>query len=607
MNTDIVKTTKGKLTIVVTSIALIIIIVSLIILNPFHSKTFTVNQIYDNVYTDILKLDPESAPDFGAPKKYIALSNPKNITDISPKAIEHKKQLIKYWLDKLNEINYSKQTPKNKLNIDILKWYLNDALALARFSDYQYTVNSFSGVQMQTPLYLSGYKIENKQDAINYLVCLNKIKDKFNQTIQCLKRSKSKGIIPPKAILDPSIEEMNTFVVSDAKENMLYTSFVKKVSALELSNKEKNKLYRKAENEINNVVYPAYDKLTAYCNTLDAKAPEKLGVCNYKGGTKYYSALIHHYTGTNMTPDEVYDLGIKREKQIENQIKPLLKKIGLNNGSIGDRIAEAYVKMGSDSNQHYPDTDAGMQQALNDYYEIINYINVNISNLFDISPTNSIVVQKMTDLESEYTDPYYVSGAVDGSTPDVFFVPPTPQLKSTMQDLVYHEAIPGHHFQIAIQNEMTGVPYFRKIIHFTGFEEGWATYAENLAYENGFFEDSYSKLDYLCNQLNGAVSLVEDVGINYKGWDEIKAKSYANEKLGDNNFSDRILRLTAIPGQAVSYTVGESKILELRNMAKHELGNKFNIIKFHHVILKNGAVPFGTLQKNIQRYIDSSK
>ncbi|HEY7160445.1 MAG TPA: DUF885 domain-containing protein, partial [Acidobacteriota bacterium] len=382
---------------------------------------------------------------------------------------------------------------------------------------------------------------------------------------------------------------------------------LKKLS--DVSDSDKSKLYGDVEQQITNTVYPAYKKLIAYFEQLEPKATTDDGVWKLPDGDAYYRYMLKSNTTTNMTPEQVHDLGLKEVDRIHSEMRSILDSVGLTGETISQRMNE----LRTDPRFQYPATDQGRQQCIGDYQKIIDEVDHGITKVFDIRPKLGVKVERVpTFKEAGSSGAYYEPPSMDGVRPGVFFanlrdlkeVP-----KWSMRTLAYHEAIPGHHFQIGIQQELKGVPTFRKVLPFTAYIEGWALYAERLAWEEGFEKDPYSDLGRLQDELLRATRLVCDTGIHYKHWTREQAIQYMkdNTGIGELEITSEVERYIVSPGQACAYKVGQLKILELREKAKTELGNRFNIKDFHNVVLKNGAMPLEILEQQVDRYIQSKK
>jgi uncharacterized protein (DUF885 family) len=405
---------------------------------------------------------------------------------------------------------------------------------------------------------------------------------------------------------------MQAFVAAEPKQNILYTSLVEKFAEAGkegLTPAQQKLFLAKTEAAIRDKVYPAYGKFIAYYQQLLPKTQGNRGVWALPDGEALYAYLVRMHTTTEMTPDQVHQLGLSEVARIEAEMDAILRVEGLTEGSIGVRMQI----LGKRPDQLYPDTDAGRTQIINDFQSIINEIDKGLAPYFNVRPKMGVEVERVPEFR-EQTAPgaYYNPPAFDGSRPGVFYI----NLRNTdevakfgMRTLAYHEAIPGHHFQIAIQQELQGVPTFRKVLPFTAFAEGWALYSERLAWEAGFQDNPLDNLGRLQAEMFRAVRLVVDTGLHSKQWTREQAIAYMTEKTGmpETDVTAEIERYLVMPGQALAYKVGMLKILELRERAKTELGPKFDIKAFHDLVLTGGSMPLALLEQRVDAWIAKQK
>jgi uncharacterized protein (DUF885 family) len=323
-------------------------------------------------------------------------------------------------------------------------------------------------------------------------------------------------------------------------------------------------------------------------------------------GKAYYNYLLRQHTTTNMTADEIHAIGVAEVDRIQSEMLEIFTAEGYD-PSLG--VKALFDELAKEDRFYYPDTDAGRAQILEDYATIIDEIEAGISSAFNIKPKADIVVKRVPEF-SEQTAPgaYYNHPSRDGSRPGTFYanlfnIKATPRYG--MRTLAYHEGVPGHHFQIAIQTELQGIPEFRKESGFTSYSEGWGLYAERLAWEMGFQTDPYDNLGRLHDELFRAVRLVVDTGIHAKRWTREQAIDYmlANTGTAESDVIAEIERYIVMPGQATAYKVGMMELLRLRDEAQEALGDKFDIRDFHDVILKDGALPLTALRELVLKYI----
>ena len=578
-------------------------VVNLIWFRPFNIRNF-----YNRVFVEIVLRDPELITSLGIP----VLNDWKKdkLTDISDKQERENLDLLKKDYELLLSYNYRKQTTENQLNTEILKWFLKSNIDGESFSYYSYPVNQLSGIQNDLPTFMvNSHKISSKSDAKAYISRLSKFGTKFDQLLAGLKTREEKGIVPPRFVIDRVLDETRAFIGQPANSNILYTNFTTKIAELkDLDAAEKDKLTQQAETEISTTVFSAYQKLISYLEHLQTVATTDDGVWKLPNGDAYYRYLLHLMTTTSLSPEEVHQTGLKEVARLSKEMRAILKSIGYPDTT--QSIGTVLQLMSQDQRFLYSENDEGRQKLLQGYTEILQKADANLNEAFDIRPKAGIEVKRVPEFrEAGQAKAYYMGPKLDGTSKGTFFV----NLRSvhehptyTMKSLAYHEGIPGHHFQLALQSELKGKPIFRKVLPFTAYTEGWAMYSEQLAWELGFYtDDPIGNLGRLQSEMWRAVRLVVDTGIHYKKWTRQQAIDYmvAQTGLTTSEVTTEIERYIVNPGQACAYKIGMMKILELREHAKQQLGDRFNLKEFHRVVLQNGAVPLEILEKLVGNYI----
>ncbi|PCI63569.1 MAG: DUF885 domain-containing protein [Gammaproteobacteria bacterium] len=525
---------------------------------------------------------------------------PEKADEMFAKVKEIKATLLTYQDKDLNE--------SELLSKEIALYLLNFADTAEQFRYHNYPVNQLFGVQNGYPSFMeSQNQVNSVNDAENYLSRLQKVKVKFSQNLEGLKIREQKGIIPPKFVIERVLTEMTDFVATPVKENILYTSLKNKMAkAKDIPQEQQSKILATAEVNIKDYVHPAYQLFIDYFTQLKAKAGNDDGFWHLPQGDLAYQQSLKFFTTTNYSANEIHQLGLNEVDRIQAEIMTILTEQGFDTTNGFSAAIEA---MADDPRFYYPDTDAGRAQILTDYQTILDEINAGLDSAFNVRPKAGMQVERIPQFK-EKTAPgaYYQQPSLDGTRPGKFFanlydIKATP--KYAMRTLAYHEGIPGHHFQIAIAMELDGLPFFRKMSPFTAYTEGWALYAEHLAWELGFEKDPFDNIGRLQAELFRGVRLVVDTGIHAKHWTREQAIDYmkANTGMALSDVTAEIERYIVMPGQATSYKIGMMKILSLRAKAKAALGNKFDLRNFHDAVLKNGAVPLDILELLIDRYI----
>ncbi len=579
----------------------------------WYFKPVFISAFFERVFIQYALDDPELLSSMGILRSVGLSYYDDDLTDASPKHEQAIAEKLVVDLATLRRYDSNKLDGEQKLSYDVLEYFLDVQARGQPFAHYNYPVNQLFGVQNGYPRFMNEvHAVKNRGDAQNYIVRLQKVEGKFAGVLEGLKLREQEGILPPRFVLEKVLTEMRGFIGSPAKENSLYVEFQTKLKAIpsdKMSEAERTELSAKVENAIQTNVYRAYGSLISYYDALLPKVTANNGVWALPNGEAFYAWAIEQNTSTTMSADQLHDIGLADVAGIEQQMDAILRDEGLSEGSVGARV-EALSER---PDQLRPNTDAGRAEILADYKTILTEVTAGLAPYFDVIPKAALDVRRVPPF-AEQTAPgaYYNGPSMDGSRPGVFYA----NLRDTsetprfgMRTLAYHEGIPGHHFQIAIAQELKGVPTFRRILPFTAYSEGWALYAERLAWEAGFEKSPLDNLGRLQAEMMRAVRLVVDTGLHQKRWSREQAIDYMRDKTGMalGEVTSEIERYLVNPGQALAYKVGMMKILELRETAKRELGSKFDIRQFHNEILIHGALPLKVMEQVIDRYIAKVK
>jgi uncharacterized protein (DUF885 family) len=534
------------------------------------------------------------------------------LSDESP---AHQERVAARWrkdLAQLRAYPLARQTESQKLSTHVLDWFLARQVEGERFQFHDYPVNQLFGVQSQFPTFMaSTHRLLAPRDCDYYLQRLGALPAKFDQTLESVKLRESKGIIPPRFVVEKVLKEMRAFVAQPASANILASSFKTRAAKIPGLNEQKRADYQaRVESAITTQVYPAYQKLIDYFQTLLAKTTTDDGVWKLPEGETYYTYLLRLNTTTTMSPNEIHELGLREVARIEGEMRLLLDA----NGFAGQPIGQAMTSLGKDPRFLYPNDETGRNAALAEYKRLIDDATRRCAQLFLTTPRAVCEVHRVP-VFKEATAPgaYYEGASMDGTRPGVFYAnlrDMNEVAKWSMPTLAYHEGVPGHHWQISVAQELKGLPQFRKVIPFTAYMEGWALYAEWLAKEAGWYaNDPFGDLGRLQAELFRAVRLVVDTGIHEKRWTREQAINYMRDKtgMGEQEVTAEIERYIVAPGQACAYKVGMLKIQELRARAQRQLGAKFDQREFHDVILRNGALPLEILEEQVNAWLQEKK
>ena len=588
-------------------LAVILLIAHTLLFKPLKSDWF-----YERVFVEYGFQDPQMMSSMRMLPSWMDWYSD-DLTDQSLAQERKMQDKLKKDLATLQKYDRKGMNEADALNYDMLQYFLAIQAEGEKYAHHNYPLNQLFGIQNEFPTFMATqHPVESEADAENYLARLDKTPAIVEQVMEGLLVREREKILPPTFVVEKVLKEMRAFVAVPPAQNILYTSLAEKFDKAgesAVSAAQRKDLLARTETAIRDKVYPAYGKFIAYYDKLLPKTTGNNGVWALPDGDAFYAYAVKMHTTTAMTPEQVHQLGLSEVARIEAEMDVILRGEGLSLGSVGARVQGVSKR----PDQLYPDTDAGRTEVINDFQSIINEIDNGLTPYFNVRPKMGVEVERVPQFR-EKTAPgaYYNPPAFDGSRPGVFYI----NLRNTaevakfgMRTLAYHEGIPGHHFQIAIQQEMKGVPIFRKVLPFTAFAEGWALYSERLAWEAGFQKQPLDNLGRLQAEMFRAVRLVVDSGMHYKHWSREQSIAYMLEKTGmsETDVVAEIERYLVMPGQALAYKVGMNKILELRERAKTALGPKFDIKAFHDVVLTGGSMPMALLEQRVDQWVAKQK
>jgi uncharacterized protein (DUF885 family) len=571
-----------------------------------------IEELFVGFVRDYVKLRPETGTELGLPEGLGIPVRNDLLNDESEQSTDKEYQLFKTYRSALDTYEDAALSPSQKVAADVLKWFLDIMIEGEKYRYHRYVINHMLGFHNQlTTLMTEYHKIHNTKDARDYIARLKEYDRKMKQLIEQIKLRKDKGIYPPVYIIERCKEAIDNFIAVPYEENLLYTSFTSRCALVpSMSDTVKQELSNEVLEALEDVVYPAYRRMSVQLLIMKEESDERAGVWKLPDGDKYYEYCLRYHTTTTMTADQIHDLGLKEVQRIQEEITGLLKTLGIpDTGAFATKLITYGQRFGDVDDEHYffPATEQGKAQTLQRYQEIIDSMTVRLPEMFAGMPKRPVRVERVPQYKEATAGTYYQPAPLDGSSPGTFYANLSYQhRKSDMQTLTYHEAVPGHHFQISLEQESAHTPLFKALFFFTGYAEGWALYAEKLAKEYGFYADVHSQLGNLRSELFRACRLVVDTGLHSKKWSRDKALQYMLENSGYGWYGE-IDRYIVWPGQACAYKIGELTILALREKARTELGESFAIKEFHTTVLEYGSVPLEILEKRVDEYIDKCK
>jgi uncharacterized protein (DUF885 family) len=482
-----------------------------------------------------------------------------------------------------------------------MEWQLDVIVQGEPFRDLSYPLEQFAGANIGLVNTLTvRHAIRTEKDAENYLARLALVGPRMNEAIAEARRVAARGTIPPRFIVAATIAQLQQFVGGPAAQNPLVTSLDDRLrTGKVVSDARRAELKAQAEKIVAAQVYPAWRTGLSLLQEQVALSTDEAGISRLKGGREAYAYHLARFSTTSLTADQIHEIGLREVARIEREMDAIFRTLGRGEGTIMARVDRLRDDLA------YPLTADGRAAIMRDIDVLIRDAEKRSALLFTRVPKAPVIAQPYPEFRWPNAAASYTAPPLDGSRPGIFQMPlrPDQMTKFRLRSLVYHETVPGHHFQIALMNENASLPQFRKIRAFGGIAaitEGWALYAERVAAEEGWYEgDPEGRLGQLESALFRARRLVVDTGLHTKGWTRQQAIDYGIEP-------SEVERYVVNPGQATSYMIGQLRIVELREKARAALGPRFSLKAYHDVVLGVGAVPLHMLEARVDAYIRSS-
>ncbi len=475
-----------------------------------------------------------------------------------------------------------------------------------------FVVNQINGPLIDVPNYMvANQKINNKKDAEDFLQRLDAY-DAFLQSVMAkLSHDTEQGWIAPKVILNKTIAGLEAFIEPEVTQHPLYKTFASQVNEIEgISKEEAENMSKQAADHISGGVYSGYRLLIQAQKQLLEKATEESGIWAQPNGPEYYADAVKMLGDTDLSPEEIHQVGLNEVERISAEMDAILVANGHTEGTVGERM----LAINDDPQFLYEDSAEGRAELIADLNGYIEEINVRMPELFGTKPPYEVEVRAFPKArEASAPGGMYSSPKIDGSQPGIYWInlrDIKANAKFDLKTLTYHEANPGHHWQVALNLAQDSLPMVRRIAPYNAYVEGWALYSELVAKEMGMYDgDPYGDLGRLKAELFRAVRLVVDTGLHHKKWTREEAIKYMAETTGtvDSDVVAEIERYMVWPGQALGYKLGMIKIVELRDKARNALGEHFDIKAFHDLVLLGGAVPMAILEENVDAWVTSQQ
>jgi uncharacterized protein (DUF885 family) len=505
-------------------------------------------------------------------------------------------------LARLEAIDPAALTDADRLNRDLFRRQTRASLASFEYGEHLVPLSHRSGLTSAHRL-ADVIVFRSVRDYEQWLARMNGLDAPLDQTVDLMREGVRRGLVPPKVLMQRLPKQIDAQIVSDPTQSPFYQPFAQMPATIPTADRER--LQQAARAAITNTIVPAYTRLKQYLEQdYLPKSRDTVGLWDTPNGLQRYAELAKFYTTTDLTPDQIHELGLKEVARIRAEMQQVITKTGFE-GSFAEFLA--YLR--TDPKFHYTDP----KQLLVAYEAMAKRVDPLLPQYFGKLPRMPYGVRPIAEqIAPDTTTAYYQGPALDGSRAGYYYVnlyKPEERPRYEIPVLTIHEAVPGHHLQISLAQELGELPKFRRDFEATAFVEGWALYAESLGQEMGFYDDPYDKFGQLTYEMWRAVRLVVDTGLHHKRWTRQQAIDYfkANAAKSELDIVNEIDRYIGNPGQALAYKIGELRIKELRREAGERLGERFDLRAFHDVVLGSGAIPLDVLSANVRRWVETSQ
>ena len=570
--------------------------------------TNSLDKFLDESVLEPILDSPQTLTSLGLHQLDFLTNHNENLDDYSVEKseLDHEKFLVYY--EKLNNFDETQLPNSAKLNLEVAKFAANiEKRGFENFRYYMGPFIQFYGTHLSFVNFMTDtHKLVSEKDAEDYIKRISKIPDAIEQLMVFEKRRAEAGIYSPKFVYEKTLLQLTSLIETPTDQHPLFITFRDASESMDLENDKRENMLLSLKDNIEKFK-SSYARLKILVEENSNNAREFDGVWSLPNGDDYYKHRLQIFTTTDLTADEIHNLGLQMVEEIQSEIKRILSDEGYD---VNRPLADLFVELNNDPRFLFEDSDKGREAILEEYRRINDETYAMLPDYFNELPKAKVVVKRVPIFsEKSAAGGYYQGSSLDGSRPAAWYanlydINATQTFK--MPALSFHEAVPGHHLQIALNQENQNQTLWNKFGYRTSaFSEGWALYAERLAVEAGLIKDPYEMIGSLQSELFRAARLVVDTGLHSKKWTREEAIIYMMDNAGEvrSESESEIERYIVWPGQATSYMIGRIKIMELRERAKTELGNRFDIKDFHSVVLMNGILPLTVLEALVDQYI----
>lgn len=572
------------------------------------------NTLLDRLSADILREAPEFATSLGVTEEQAGGRFIDRIADYSREGFLRQRQIAERTIRDLERIDRARLDGQNQVTYDVVLTSLRDQVAAQQFefgggAQSPYVVTQLGGAYVNEPDFLtSRHPITTRDETEAYLSRLSGFARALDQESAMIAEDAGRGMIPPDFAIDGAVNQLNGFASTAPAQTVLVTSLRDRLPAVtEIPEADRAGFLTRAETLVRDEVLPAYRRQIEALRAIRARATHDAGIGSRPQGADMYPVALRAFTTTTMSADEIHTMGVELVRQINSEMDAVLRANGLTRGTVAERVRS----LGQRPDQRYPSTDAGRAQLLADLNVMVQNMRARMPEVCGRQARADLQIVRVPEyIQAGAPGGYYQQPSLDGSRPGTYYInlrdPANEYPRYALPTLTYHEGIPGHHWQLAIQQESEGLPFYRTALSFFGaFIEGWGLYAEQLADEMGVYADNpLGRIGYLQSAAFRSSRLVVDTGIHAKGWSREQAIQSMMEATGNDETSTitEIERYCVSPGQACSYMVGKQAILRMRASAQEALGSRFDIKGFHDTLLTNGSTPLTVTDQLVQQW-----
>lgn len=589
-----------------------------IVVPQFNQQQIDQTQLQaDTIFEQYYQYQIESSPVL---RSTLAMPGQFEWDDISSLAEQEYIEKMQAFRQQLIELEQDALDPDYRLSYELLLQHIEEVLLFTPFEHYGYALTQMGGWHTRVPNILINYQnIDSIQAAHDYIERIKGVRHLFRELINRLEQAEAAGIIAPKFIYPYVINAAQNVIkgapFNDQGTSPIWKDFNNKISTLDLFSKSDKVLIKKAKRAMKKSLLPAYQDLINFLQQQEKRAPELQAASDLPQGNEYYQLLLQSHTTTDLTPEQIHQLGLKEVSRIQDKIRRLIKPLGYplaNEQDVDIKTLDlkTFFTWMEESAERFEQDPQGEKDFVAYQRDKVAAMSMRLHQSFSELPKTPIVVRPVAKYRQQSAPiAFYEQPPLDASRPGFYYVNPARQHdlpKYRLAALAYHEALPGHHMQIALARENQNLPSFRRLLSFTVFSEGWGLYAEKLADEMGGYTSNEERYGQLIMELWRAARLVIDTGLHSKGWTIEQALAYrlANTPFSEQDSLHAIERYLVMPGQATSYKIGAMEIERLRKKSKKALEKKFSLAQFHQIILGQGALPLDLLEQQVDQWIE---